>query len=341
MKNLEKIRVSVVVAIYKVAPYLDKLIQSVINQTHRNIEIILVDDGSPDECGEICDKYAKEDNRIVVIHKPNGGGCDARNKGIEKVSGEYFTIMDGDDWLEPDFIEYMLGIAVSMEAEFVLSDTVFTTRDRKQVETDNVEIWSKENAVVQLLTKMVIGCWNKLYKTEMIRRTGLTFNVPWHGEGMYYGVMAAQYANKVAKGHRKVYNYRLNNASSSTMSYSVKNGINGLWNIKNIERVSPVQTDKTKYAFKYHIWFNYNYLLLTIIASKAEKEYQQEYNSCIKNIRRLLPYLIIHRGVFGKRFFGLSVKWYFIKRSMFPVVFAKKQIIRETLELKKDIMSTD
>ena len=85
MKDIKDIKVSVIVAIYKVAPYLDKLIQSVLHQTHQNLEIILVDDGSPDECGEICDKYAALDSRIIVIHKPNGGGCEARNRGMEEI----------------------------------------------------------------------------------------------------------------------------------------------------------------------------------------------------------------------------------------------------------------
>ena len=139
MKDIKDIKVSMVVAIYKVAPYLDKLIQSILNQTHENIEVILVDDGSPDESGKICDKYAAIDSRILVIHKSNGGGCEARNKGMELMTGEWFTIIDGDDWLEPDFVEYLLNIAVPMGAEMALTDSVFTTRDLKQNENDIIE----------------------------------------------------------------------------------------------------------------------------------------------------------------------------------------------------------
>ena len=93
MQNSKGIKVSVVIAIYNSAKFLDKLITSVIHQTHENLEIILVDDGSPDNSGEICDKYAAIDNRIRVIHKSNGGACDARNKGIEAATGEYLIFV--------------------------------------------------------------------------------------------------------------------------------------------------------------------------------------------------------------------------------------------------------
>ena len=110
MKENQSIKVSIIVAIYNSAKFLDKLITSIIDQTYKNIEVILVDDGSPDNSGEICDKYAALDSRIKVLHKKNGGACDARNKGLEMVTGEYLSIIDGDDWLEPDYVEYLLKI---------------------------------------------------------------------------------------------------------------------------------------------------------------------------------------------------------------------------------------
>lgn len=175
MNHFDNIKVSIVVAIYKSAPFLEKGIQSIINQTHRNIEIILVDDGSPDESGEICDKYAAEDNRIIVIHKPNTGCCDARNTGMKLITGEYFTLMDGDDWLAEDYIEYLLNLAISMNTDMALSDVVFTTRDLVQAEEDNIELWPSDKATSDILLHQVIGPWNKLYKMEMIKRRKLFF----------------------------------------------------------------------------------------------------------------------------------------------------------------------
>lgn len=334
---MENIKVSVIVAIYNVAPYLNKLITSVINQTHKNLEIILVDDGSPDESGAICDSFAEKDDRIIVLHKPNGGGCDARNKGMERMTGDYFTIMDGDDWIEPDFVEYLLRMAISKDAELTFSDNIFTTRDREQIEHDSIEIWTAEHAVVRMLTSMYIGCWGKIYKTDMVRRNNLKFDVPWCGEGMYFETMSAQYANRIAVCHRKLYNYRLNNSTSDLTTYNVKNGINALWNIKNIGKVSPVQTRKTKYAVKWHIWKNYNFLLQLILATDSVEQYRKEYNACLLNIRTRLPYLVLHRGVFPGRLWGLGAKIGMIKRAWDPIKAAKEQTRREREALKSDL----
>lgn len=101
--------VSIIVPIYKVEPYLRKCLDSIVSQTHQNLEIILVDDGSPDNCGKICDEYAAADQRIKVIHKPNGGVSSARNAGLDAVTdGEWIMWVDPDDWIEPDMVEYLL-----------------------------------------------------------------------------------------------------------------------------------------------------------------------------------------------------------------------------------------
>ena len=95
-------KVSIIVPVYKVEKYLRKCIDSIINQTLKDIEIILVDDGSPDNCGKICDEYAAKDTRIKVIHKENGGLSSARNAGMEVAEGEYIGFVDSDDWIESD-----------------------------------------------------------------------------------------------------------------------------------------------------------------------------------------------------------------------------------------------
>ena len=101
-------KISVIVPVYKVEPYLRKCLDSIVGQTYQNLEIILVDDGSPDKCGEICDEYARRDERIQVIHQENGGVSAARNAGLKKVTGEWIGWIDPDDWAEPDMFEYLL-----------------------------------------------------------------------------------------------------------------------------------------------------------------------------------------------------------------------------------------
>ena len=113
-------KVSIIIPIYNVAKFINRCVDSVIAQTYSNIEIILVDDESPDNCPEICEQYARRDDRIVVIHKKNGGLSDARNAGIEKASGDYIFFLDSDDYVEINLIERLILEAQNNESDVVI-----------------------------------------------------------------------------------------------------------------------------------------------------------------------------------------------------------------------------
>ena len=115
----QDVLISVIVPVYKVEAYLERCVRSIQTQTYRNLEIILVDDGSPDNCGALCDGFAREDDRIRVIHKPNGGLSSARNAGIDVARGEYFGFVDSDDWIEPEMYETMLEAALRENVKLV------------------------------------------------------------------------------------------------------------------------------------------------------------------------------------------------------------------------------
>jgi len=321
MQNSKGIKVSVVIAIYNSAKFLDKLITSVIHQTHENLEIILVDDGSPDNSGEICDKYAAIDNRIRVIHKSNGGACDARNKGIEAATGEYLIFVDGDDWLSEDCVEYLLSLALKTNSDMAFSDKIFTTRDQVQTDNDYIETWTSENATAAIIyPHMAIGPWNKIYKVDMLRKNNITFSVPWSGEGLYFASTASQHANHVGVGHRKVYNYRLNNAGSGLTNFNVVMGINALYNIKNIGDKLVIRTPKIINAVNWHIWKNYNFLLMLIIATNSKGKYEKEYKECMINIRTMLPKVLLKSEV------SIKEKIKIIYMGLFPTAYAKRSI---------------
>ena len=265
--------VSIVVAIYKSERFLDKLITSIIEQTYSNLDIILVDDGSPDNSGAVCDRYAKEDNRIRVIHKPNGGTCDARNKGIEQADGEYLVIIDGDDWLAPDYIEYLLGLIQRPGVNMSMTDSVFTSRDLVQNDGDSIIELTSEEAIAEIIYPWFpIGPWNKMYSMKSLKEAGITFSTKWSGEGLYYSTMAAQAAGKVAMGHRRIYYYRLDNENSGLTHYNVDMGINALENIRLIKDSLTIRTPVTLNACDWHIWKNYGYTLFLIIATGQEKK---------------------------------------------------------------------
>ena len=101
--------ISVIVPVYNVEKYLDKCVDSIVNQTYKNLEIILVDDGSPDNCPKMCDAWVEKDSRIKVIHKENGGVSSARNAGLKASCGEYIGFVDSDDFIQPDMFEQLLG----------------------------------------------------------------------------------------------------------------------------------------------------------------------------------------------------------------------------------------
>ena len=136
-------KVSIIVPVYKVEKYLRKCIDSIINQTLKDIEIILVDDGSPDNCGKICDEYAAKDTRIKVIHKENGGLSSARNAGMEVAEGEYIGFVDSDDWIESDMYMTLWQKAKDINADLVNSD-YFRNNDRIKTNIQKNIVYDKK-----------------------------------------------------------------------------------------------------------------------------------------------------------------------------------------------------
>lgn len=327
-------KVSLIIAIYNSELFLPKLLNSIKNQTYRNIEVILVDDGSPDDSGIICDEFAKNDDRFIVIHKENGGTCDARNAGLKAVTGDYLMIIDGDDWLEEDYVEYLINIAESTQSDMALSTNVFTTRDRKQVENDKIEVWTNEKATAAIIYPYFkLGPWNKIYSTKLIKENNIDFSVPWFGEGLYFASRASQFANQVGVGQKKVYNYRLNNAGSGLTVYKVQNGINALINIKNIKSNLYIKTKTVEDAVEWHLWKNYSFLLLQIIGTKSEKLYRNEYKNCICEIRQTWIRVFLNSKVNKKE------KIKILLCGLFPVSYSKLTIIKKKITLKKDLNS--
>ena len=116
----EKKLISVIVPAYKTEKYIRQCVDSILNQTYKNLEIILVDDGSPDKCPEICDAYAKQDDRIIVIHQDNAGVSAARNKALDICRGDYISFVDSDDWLEPETYDSVMQAIHQHNVDVVL-----------------------------------------------------------------------------------------------------------------------------------------------------------------------------------------------------------------------------
>lgn len=171
--------ISVIIPVYKVEDFLDDCIRSVVCQTYKNLEIILVDDGSPDSCPQMCDKYTEKDSRIIVIHKSNGGLSDARNAGLNVATGEYIAFLDSDDYVAEEMYEHLLQRMLVGDCDIVASN-IYAVKDGivTPYDTNGIQI-KKDNTTLSGYSylKMIIGgrienaSWNKLYKRECFSTT--------------------------------------------------------------------------------------------------------------------------------------------------------------------------
>ena len=198
----EDIKVSVIIPVYKTEQYLDKCINSIKNQTLKDIEIICIDDGSPDKCGEILDNYAKEDTRIKVIHQQNSGVSAARNKGIEVATGEYLKFVDSDDTIEREACEVSYNKAKEQNADILLYNQPVNEVQKKPV----------------FVLFSLSACFG-IYRRDFINRENIRFKTDLkYAEDQTFNMMCFPKANKVVLTKENFYNYRSNPTSARNTS---------------------------------------------------------------------------------------------------------------------------
>ena len=216
MLDKSHLKISVIVPVYNVEPYLRRCIKSLINQTHKNIEIILVDDESPDNCGAICDNFAKEDDRIVVVHKKNGGLCSARNAGLDIATGDFIGFVDSDDWVEDDMFEYLLEHILSYNADVSCCswyNVNYGKKPRPATKNQDVKIYNKDEAIENIVCSWTIRTlfWNKLFKRSMFDNFTFPNGVIYEGTNSMHKLLQSMDTLVYAPSHK--YYYRKHNAS--------------------------------------------------------------------------------------------------------------------------------
>ena len=225
MKKREEL-ISVIVPIYKVEEYLDRCIESIVNQTYKNLEIILVDDGSPDNCLKICDIWKEKDDRIIVIHKRNGGLSDARNSGLDIASGNYISFIDSDDFVSNTFIEDLYYLLIETHSDIVQCRYSKFKYDYeiKNILNENIYIieFNTENAIKSLLEEDILQqvVWNKLYKIELFNN--LKFKVGKLNEDEFFTYKIFSKAKKIAYLNKCNYYYFNRDNSIMGKNYSIK-----------------------------------------------------------------------------------------------------------------------
>lgn len=167
-------KISVIVPVYNVEQYLERCVNSIINQTYENLEIILVDDGSTDRSGEMCDSFAEKDERIKVVHKENGGASAARNRGLDICLGEYVTFVDSDDWLDIHMYKDLMELMVNMDADIVECNWEVIYDEMKDIKQPVTEVTvlrqvEAEKALFDGSGRATILPWNKIYKKNLFK----------------------------------------------------------------------------------------------------------------------------------------------------------------------------
>lgn len=251
--------ISVIVPIYNVEKYINQCIDSIINQTYTNLEIILVDDGSPDNCGKICDEYAEKDNRIKVIHKENDGVSSARNKGIEETTGDWMTFVDADDIIEENFCERMLEIAKLENSQCVVCgyNRLYSNRQEMVIKEKCFSINGNDFFDKVFEVQSGFGFANmKLWKADLIKKENIKFDKQLRvGEDAFFCMQIAKKVEKVYYINEALYTYRFNEESV----------------VRN---------------------FDENYVQKYLLSMQKVKEYTQKTNQ--DNIKQLYNYIAYH-----------------------------------------------
>lgn len=216
--------VSVIVPIYNVEQYLNKCVKSIINQTYHQLEIILVDDGSPDRCGEICEKFSREDTRIQVLHKENGGLSDARNAGLEIATGKYVLFLDSDDYIKEDLIEKCVDAAEKNQSDMVVFD--FLRIEECVEELISLDIEKSGVYTLKEEPRLLFGspsAGNKLFRRDLFVKTGIRFPMGKYYEDLGTIPKLLLLANRITYLKEAFYYYIIRQGSIMTAAKFEKN----------------------------------------------------------------------------------------------------------------------
>lgn len=285
-------KISIIIPIYNVEDFLPQCLDSVIDQTYHNLEIILVDDGSPDSCPKICDDYALKDERITVIHKENGGLSDARNAGIKIATGDFIAFIDSDDWIAPTFCEILLKTLVQNNSEIVeCGFDKFENENEiilRQSHMNATESVYKTEEALELLMKedfKQMAC-NKLFKIETIKEILFEKNRKHEDEFWTYQVFAN--ATQIVKTNQVLYFYRQHSQSIMGRDYN-SSRLDGLLALKDritfMEKKFP---DLKNLAIKIFCFASiYHYQKF---AKNPEIDLDKKYRKeILENVKKYLP----------------------------------------------------
>lgn len=216
--------ITIIVPVYKVERYISQCIESVLSQTFTDFELLLLDDGSPDSSGKICDLYAAIDKRVKVFHKKNTGVSDTRNFGLKKAMGDYVTFVDSDDWIDNDYLSSMIE-GISKDADLVVSGFVLEKNGvQSNYKVDNMDFLMTDAYSFHTIMekRLLYGPWAKLFKRKIVSDNGIYFPLGiCYGEDRLFNSSYLYHVQRVIAVDRTAYHYRIHSAGSlSSAIYS-------------------------------------------------------------------------------------------------------------------------
>ena len=321
---------SVIVPVYKTEKYLPKCIDSILNQTYNDFELILVDDGSPDSCPQICDKYAQSDSRIKVLHKKNGGVSSARNLGISVARGTYIWFVDSDDYIEPFSLQRLFDIQNSYNAELY----VFNNRSVCELSTENINDFFRK---YHFTYELGFGPCNKLYKRDVIIENHLQFDTQETiGEDLlfninYYKAIFSSGVKDIYFVGEDYYHYvqRDNSATHSNFKYRVVQ-IMGLFDKMEELLKDTLSKETLEYMFIMHFISG---ISQSFIGDLSSKEFSK-----ILNFEKYKHYLKnLNKSTLRLYFLNIGASFFLKCRVNMFLLFMKKGVYRmagKTMKLK-------
>lgn len=304
--------ISVIVPVYRVEKFLDDCVRSIVGQTYQKLQIILVDDGSPDRCGEMCEQWAKKDKRIQVVHKKNGGLSDARNAGLAVAVGEYIAFVDSDDWIDPHMYEIMLQALVKEKADLAACGIVDTFSDREIVHSTLYSVGGSEKFLYMIYhdTTFPVAAWNKLYR----RTCWEDFEFPKGKicEDAFTTYLLVDRAEKIVQIPEALYHYRIRESSIMTTAFRTERmDEEEAWRC-NYLYMKENHPDLAKAAYDFYL--QKVKILFCMIPAEKYSEFSKEYEYLYNILKNNLTYILFQSDLSWKYRIYFLTEFFKMKR---------------------------
>jgi glycosyltransferase involved in cell wall biosynthesis len=279
-REMNKLRVSVIIPVYNSEKYLDKCVNSILNQTYKDIQIILVDDGSTDSSPDICDMFSKKDNRVIAVHQRNGGTSKARNTGLKLAEGDYITFADNDDyWKDNNCLEKIVAYLENSHADMLFhvpyifwQDTNEMIEPKRVIRREEINGKDFEKALNLVMERGLMDrcVWSKFFKKSVIKDNGITFPENCRNEDTYFIGEIFMYADTLDWYEDSFYVYRKGHEGAQTSKRLAYKSLKDLENLV-IDYIEMIKSSKLKderketlynfIAYLYSVWMGQQYLV--------------------------------------------------------------------------------